>query len=121
MASPGSSTQSDGEEQASPPTSLSEIKERLREALPRLRDEYAVEHLALHGSWVRGDARPDSDLDVLVEFEDSEAGRSVSLFDFIALRQDLEDRLGMPVDLGERSALEGPARDNILRNARPVE
>ena len=102
-------------------TSLAEIKQRLREVLPDLRDRYAVEHLALHGSWVRCEARPDSDVDVLVDFEDSEAGRAVSLLDFIALQQELEDRLGMPVDLGERSALEGPARENILRTSEPVE
>lgn len=96
------------------------LKERLREALPRLREQYAVKRLALHGSRLRGEPRPDSDIDVLVDFEETEAGRRISLFDFIALKHDLEDLLGMPVDLGEAKALRGPVADQILREAEYV-
>jgi len=96
------------------------IKRRLREALPRLQEEYAVERLYLHGSRLRGEATPDSDLDVLVDFEDSDAGQQVSLFDFLALKQDLEELLGMDVDLGERTALRGEVGDRIQREAEPV-
>lgn len=99
------------------PSDLQAIKECLREALPRLRDKYAVESLALHGSWVRGEAGPNSDLDMLVEFENSEAGRQVSLLDFIGLKQELEDLLDVPVDLGEHSALEGAVGEKIRRDA----
>jgi predicted nucleotidyltransferase len=69
---------------------------------------------------VRGEASAESDLDVLVDFEDSDAGRKVSLLDFIALKQDLEDLLDVPVDLGERSALRGPAGETIWNDAEPV-
>lgn len=93
------------------------LKERLRAELPRLQKEYAVHSLALHGSRLRGEARPDSDLDILVNFEDTEAGQQVSLFDFIALKHELEDLLGVPVDLGEADALRGPAADKIRREA----
>ncbi|MEF8794806.1 MAG: nucleotidyltransferase family protein [Salinivenus sp.] len=96
------------------------IKRRLREALPHLRETYAVEQLYLHGSRLRGEAGPESDLDVLVDFQDSEAGRAVSLLDFVALKQELEDLLGVDVDLGERTALHGPAGDAIQREAEPV-
>lgn len=60
---------------------------------------------------MRGEASPKSDLDVLVDFEDAKAGRQVGLLDFIALKQDLEALLGVPVDLGERSALEGGGKE----------
>lgn len=103
-----------------PPTDLPTIKERLREALPRLRDKYAVKRLYVHGSRVRGEATSGSDLDVLVDFEESDAGRQVSLLDFIALKQELEDLLDVPVDLGERSALRGPAGESIREDAEPV-
>jgi predicted nucleotidyltransferase len=56
---------------------IESIKRRLREALPRLRETYAVEQ-PLHGSRLRGEAGPDSDLDVLVDFQDAEAGRAVT-------------------------------------------
>lgn len=96
------------------------LKERLRDALPGLREQYAVERLAVHGSRLRGEARADSDLDVLVDFEDTEAGRRISLLDFIALKHELEDLLGMAVDLGEMQALCGPAAEHIRREAEYV-
>lgn len=96
------------------------IKRRLREALPRLREAHAVEQLYLHGSRLRGEAGPESDLDVLVDFQDSEAGREATLLDFIALQQELEDLLGVDVDLGERAALRGPAGNTIQQEAEPV-
>jgi predicted nucleotidyltransferase len=88
--------------------------------LPHLRKKYAVERLYLHGSRKRGEASATSDLDVLVDFQDSEAGRQVSLLDFIALKQELEDLLDMPVDLGERSALQGKVGEKIQQDAEPV-
>jgi len=99
---------------------LQRIKNRLREALSRLRKEYAVDRLYLHGSRLRGEAGPESDLDILVDFEDSEAGRQMSLLDFIALKQELEDLLGMEVDLGERKALRGPAGSAIEKEAEAI-
>lgn len=96
------------------------LKERLRAELPHLQEKYAVRHLAVHGSRLRGEAEPESDLDVLVEFEDTEAGRAISLLDFLALQYELEDLLGIPVDLGEASALRGPAAEEIRRNAEYV-
>jgi hypothetical protein len=96
------------------------VKRRLREELPWLRKEYAVDRLYLHGSRLRGEAGPESDLDVLVDFEDSKAGRQVSLLDFIALKQELEGLLGMEVDLGERKALRGPAGSAIEQEAESI-
>jgi hypothetical protein len=79
-----------------------------------------VDRPYLHGSRLRGEASPESDLDVLVDFEDSEAGRQVSLLDFIALKQELEDLLGMEIDLGERKALRGPAGAAIRWEAEAI-
>lgn len=100
---------------------IQSIKRRLREALPRLRKEFAVDQLYLHGSRIRGEAGPESDLDVLVDFRDSEAGRQLSLLDFISLKQELEDLLGMEVDLGERKALRGPAGEMIEQEAESIQ
>ena len=47
---------------------VQEIRNRLHQELPRLRQEYDVRSLGLFGSYVRGENRKGSDLDVLVEF-----------------------------------------------------
>jgi hypothetical protein len=46
------------------------IKATLRQHLPELRDEYGVASFALFGSYVRGEQGPNSDIDLLVTFDD---------------------------------------------------
>ncbi|HZW09887.1 MAG TPA: nucleotidyltransferase family protein [Phycisphaerales bacterium] len=70
----------------------------LRAALPDLRRDHGVRSLAIFGSVARGDAREDSDIDILVEFE---PGARVSLFTLARLQTVLEDALGRPVDVVE--------------------
>jgi len=62
--------------------------------------EMGVKSLQLFGSVARDEARPDSDVDFLVEFD-----RCVGLFDFIRVRLYLEDILGCSVDMGTQDAL----------------
>jgi uncharacterized protein len=71
---------------------------------------FCVESLALFGSIVRGEARSDSDVDILVEFS-----KPVGLFGFIRLKHRLEEILGRPVDLVTRAALKPQLRDRILQ------
>jgi predicted nucleotidyltransferase len=61
------------------------------------------------GSYVRGEARQGSDLDVLVEFEEAP-----SFFEFIALEDHLSDLLGVKVDLVMKSALKPRIGQEIL-------
>ena len=66
----------------------------LREYKPELQRRFGVESIALFGSTARGEAGPDSDIDVLVEFSpDFEA----SLLDFIDLKHFLSDILAESV------------------------
>jgi len=85
----------------------------LRANLPRLR-EYHVRSLAIFGSVVRGEARPESDIDILVEFE---PGARVGLFSFARLQEFLEEILGRRVDLVMPDGLDEPLRELILREA----
>jgi predicted nucleotidyltransferase len=82
------------------------MRERLRAAMPELAAGFHVRALGLFGSRVRGDARLDSDLDVLVEFE-----KTPTLFSFVQLEDRLTQLLGTKVDLVMKSSL----RPNIGR------
>ncbi|MDZ7778675.1 MAG: nucleotidyltransferase family protein [Gemmatimonadota bacterium] len=77
--------------------------------LAELCKKHDVRVLKLFGSAVRGDDRPDSDIDLLVEFEGDK-----SLFDLIGLELELEEFLGRDVDLLTEPALSPYLRDRIL-------
>jgi predicted nucleotidyltransferase len=71
-----------------------------------------VKSLDLFGSVARDEARPDSDVDFLVEFS-IDAG----LFDLFRVRHYLEDILGCSVDLGTQDALREHLREPVLKEA----
>ena len=73
-------------------------QERLAECCRR----YGVARLETFGSFVTGDASPESDLDLLVTFE---PGATIGL-EFVALQQELEEIIGRPVDLLTRESVE---------------
>lgn len=87
---------------------LEQIK---RKVIPVLK-QAGVTHSSVFGSYVRGEAREDSDIDVLVEFP-----RGKSLFDFIDLQMKLEHALGRKVDLGEYSTIKPRLKEYILKEA----
>jgi uncharacterized protein len=78
-----------------------------REAIAEFCRRHRVRELALFGSVLRDDFRPDSDIDVLVEFETDAA---VSLFDIIDMQDELATLFGRDVDIVERKALRNPYR-----------
>ena len=59
---------------------LEEIKRKLRELKPILREKFNVEGIGLFGSYVRGEQKGERDLDVLVEFSEP-----IGFFEFIEL------------------------------------
>ncbi len=75
-------------------------------------DAYGVSSLAVFGSTARDEARADSDVDILVEFS-----QPVGLFEFIRLKNRLEELLGHSVDLVTPDALREEMRDQILKEA----
>ncbi len=92
-----------------------ELLRLLRRHQADLRERYAVRSLGLFGSFVRGEATPDSDLDLLVEFD-----RPPTLFEFVRLQRDLSNLLGVRVDLVMRSALRPAIGQAILSELVPV-
>lgn len=75
---------------------------------PQLRSDHGVRSLSLFGSVARDEAKPDSDVDLLVEFD-----RPTGYFGLLRLQQFLESLLGMPVDLGTPASLRPSMRRNI--------
>lgn len=89
----------------------SKIEEIKKKAVPILK-EAGVTRSSLFGSVVRGEARGDSDIDILVEIP-----RGISLFDFVDLQLKLEQVLNRKVDLGEFSTIKPRLREYILQEA----
>lgn len=79
---------------------------------------WKITELALFGSVLRDDFRPDSDIDVLVTFA-PDAGWS--LFDHVTMQDELAEIFGRPVDLVVKAAVTNPfRRHHIMRNHRVV-
>ena len=87
---------------------LAELRRTLQEHAEDLRALH-VESLAAFGSVARGDAREDSDIDLLIEFDEP-----VGLFHFSRVKRRLEEILKRRVDLVTRGALHPALRDRIL-------
>ena len=75
-------------------------------------DQFAVKSLAVFGSVARGEATESSDIDLLVEFN-----QPIGLFEFIRLKNYLENLTGFKVDLVTPDALRPTMRDSILSEA----
>jgi len=78
---------------------------------------YQVRELSLFGSAARGEMRPESDIDLLVEFSPE---AQTGLLEFAGLMLDLSQLLGRKVDLVSKKGLKPLIRDSVLQEARPV-
>ncbi|MBI5523940.1 MAG: nucleotidyltransferase family protein [Desulfarculus sp.] len=87
------------------------LAERLRPILRR----HGVVRAGLFGSVARGEAGPQSDLDLLVEF-----GRQTSLLDRAGLKLELEAALGRAVDVVHYRSLYEPIRERMLAEELPI-
>lgn len=87
-----------------------------REELADFCRRNGIRRLALFGSVLTDEFRPDSDIDVLVDFE---PGRRIG-FAFFALQDELSRILGRAVDLNTREDLSRYFRDDVARAALPV-
>jgi uncharacterized protein len=90
-----------------------DIISRLQENEVALRAR-GVAHAALFGSRARGDQRPDSDTDIMIEFEpDAEA----TIYDYVALKDYIEHLFEGPVDVVDRDGLKPHARPPVVADA----
>ena len=84
-----------------------------REQVLELAERHGATNVRIFGSFARGEARPDSDVDILVSIK---PGRSY--FDFVALWQDLEELLERKVDVVSERGMSPYLRGRILAEAR---
>ena len=91
------------------------IKRVLARHKDELREKFRVKDIGVFGSYVRGEQRKRSDVDILVEFE-----APVGFFEFIALENHLSDLLGVKVDLVSKKALKPRIGERILKEVTRV-
>ncbi len=77
--------------------------------------QYQVRELSVFGSAARGEMKPDSDIDILVEFL---PGADIDLVDYAGLMLDLSHLLGRKVDLVSKNGLKPLIRSSVLGEAR---
>lgn len=85
------------------------IEERLKQYKPQLAEKYNVDKIGLFGSFARGEQTEDSDVDILVEFTEPVG------WEFIDLKDELEEILGKKVDLVTKNALKPQMKNDILK------
>jgi len=76
-----------------------------------IRERFGVEQIGVFGSFVRGEERPESDVDILVKFRDGEE----TFHHYMDLKFFLEDLFGRKVDLVIHDTLKPRLREPVLR------
>ncbi len=89
-----------------------EMLKAKRDMLLRIAEEHGASEIRLFGSFAKGTAGASSDIDILVSLA---ADRT--LFDLVALKQDLEDLFGRTVHVVTPASLSPYIRDSVIREA----
>lgn len=83
---------------------------KLRDQKPLLRDQYGVSALGIFGSYVRGEQKKKSDVDILIDL-----AKPISLFGLIDLEDQLSELIGKKVDLVLKNELKPRIGERILK------
>jgi uncharacterized protein len=96
-------------------TQAAAVLETLNIIKPQLADQYHIKRFGLFGSVIRGEQSPESDIDILVEFDNPP-----SIFGFLELEEKLEEALHAPVDLVDIQGIKPLLRSQILSEVQYV-
>ena len=89
-----------------------DIRQNLKEHFDLVTAKYKVKTIAIFGSYVRGEQKEGSDVDILVEFNEP-----IGFFKFLELEEYLSKIIGLEVDLVSRKALKPRIGKHILEEA----
>ncbi|AGK61271.1 putative nucleotidyltransferase [Archaeoglobus sulfaticallidus PM70-1] len=92
--------------------SVDGIKRILKKHEKELKEKFGVKEIGVFGSYVRGEQKKDSDIDILVEFYPQ---TEMDLIKFVELEEYLSELLGIKVDLVMKSALKPRIGKRILK------
>lgn len=87
-------------------------KEDIKRTVAPLLQKYGVAKASIFGSFVKGQQHEGSDIDMLIEFNDSD---KKSLLDLIALEQDMEELIQRKVDLVTASSIHPAIKPSVLK------
>lgn len=91
---------------------IQDLANWIEQLKPLLADRFKVQTIGIFGSYVRGEQKKKSDLDILVEFSEP-----IGLFKFVELEDFLSQELNLKVDLVMKDALKPRIKDSILKEA----
>lgn len=91
---------------------LPTILAALRRLEPDLKSRYPLRQIGVFGSYARGEQRPNSDLDIIVDLEPG-----LTLIDLARLEGELSESLGLPVEVVIKDALKPRIEKRILAEA----
>jgi len=95
--------------------STKDLLMKLKALKPKMAARYKVKEVGLFGSFVRGEQRSASDIDVLADFEEG-----ADLFHLVGLALFLEEELGRGVDVIPKRALRAELRESVLKEVLPL-
>ena len=89
--------------------------DEIREKIVVILKKHGVKRAGLFGSYVRGEEKIDSDIDILVEVK-----KDLSLLDFVGIKLEIEDKLHHKVDLVEYSTIKPLIKKRIMDEERRI-
>lgn len=96
-------------------TKLERIEKILKRQKPILKKKYKIKELGIFGSYIRGDYKKGSDLDLLVDFSEIPG-----LFKFVEIGDYLSEIAGVKVDLVMRDALKPSLKRYIIKEVKYI-
>lgn len=91
---------------------IEKVMKTINELKEQIKNQYKAEVVGMFGSYIRGEQKEGSDIDILVEFF-----KGADLFHFVGLSLFLEEKLGLKVDVVPYDTIREELKENILKEA----